>query len=92
MGLYIDTVDYGFRVVGDDTDVSRYLISAQGNGGSTQAFYVGSNGYVGIGTTNPTTNFHIINAANTDNQIKIASSGIYGAGISLDSTGTNGDE
>lgn len=92
VGLYIDTVDYGFRVVSDDTDVSRYLISAQGNGGSTQAFYVGSNGYVGIGTTNPTTNFHIINTADTDNQIKIGSNGIYGAGISLDSTGTNGDE
>ena len=49
----IETVEYGLRITGDATSASRFLLNLQGNGGSTEAMYVGSDGNVGIGTTTP---------------------------------------
>ena len=51
-----------------------------------------SSGEVGIGTTTPTTPLHICNnCATWDHQMKITSTSPFGAGIALDSTGTDGD-
>jgi hypothetical protein len=78
-------------IVDQDNSSTRAALQVQGNAGSTECLFVGSNGNVGIGTTSPANALHVVGNDEETSAINTATATsleVAGNGTSTNSGGT----